>query len=138
MDAAAPLVFITGASSGIGQALALRHAQAGWRLALVARRLDDMQAWVRAQGLGDASPVADNGSAEGRARNRRVEVVFPVEKPEHVHHLRDNVLAAYLKDNLRARVMNPDGTYSRLSAVDNKDRVDVQDWLRERIYKQTH
>ena len=80
------------------------------------------------------------GSADlmDRNLNRRVEVVFPVEKPEHVHHLRDNVLAAYLKDNLRARVMNPDGTYSRLSAVDNKDRVDVQDWLRERIYKQTH
>lgn len=33
----APLVFITGASSGIGQALAARYA-AGWRLALVARR----------------------------------------------------------------------------------------------------
>lgn len=31
---------------------------------------------LRAQGLGDASPVADNGSAEGRARNRRVEVVL--------------------------------------------------------------
>jgi NAD(P)-dependent dehydrogenase (short-subunit alcohol dehydrogenase family) len=35
----APLVFITGASSGIGQALAARYAQAGWRLALVARRV---------------------------------------------------------------------------------------------------
>ena len=31
---APPLVFITGASSGIGQALAQRYAQAGWRLAL--------------------------------------------------------------------------------------------------------
>ena len=30
----APLVFITGASSGIGQALALRYHRAGWRLAL--------------------------------------------------------------------------------------------------------
>ena len=28
------LVFITGASSGIGQALAWRYYQAGWRLAL--------------------------------------------------------------------------------------------------------
>ena len=37
-DATAPLVFITGASSGIGQALAPRYADAGWRLALVARR----------------------------------------------------------------------------------------------------
>ena len=30
----APLVFITGASSGIGQALAARYLRAGWRLAL--------------------------------------------------------------------------------------------------------
>lgn len=47
-----PLVFITGASSGIGQALAARYAQDGWRLALVARRADLLQDWVRAQGLG--------------------------------------------------------------------------------------
>lgn len=49
---AAPLVFITGASSGIGQALARRYAQAGWRLALVARRSADLQAWAEAQGYG--------------------------------------------------------------------------------------
>ena len=47
----APLVFITGASSGIGQALAARYAQAGWRLALVARRAAELQAWAQAQGL---------------------------------------------------------------------------------------
>lgn len=46
----APLVFITGASSGIGQALALRYAQAGWRLALVARRGALMRTWAMAQG----------------------------------------------------------------------------------------
>jgi short-subunit dehydrogenase len=50
---AAPLVFITGASSGIGQALALRHAQAGWRLALVARRTELVAAWAASQGLGE-------------------------------------------------------------------------------------
>ena len=48
-----PLVFITGASSGIGQALATRYAAAGWRLALVARRTAEMQAWARGLGLGD-------------------------------------------------------------------------------------
>ncbi|MBV5290845.1 MAG: SDR family oxidoreductase [Curvibacter lanceolatus] len=46
-----PLVFITGASSGIGQALAWRFHQAGWRLALVARRHAEMQAWAEQQGL---------------------------------------------------------------------------------------
>ena len=47
----AALVFITGASSGIGQALAARYAQAGWRLALVARRTGDVEAWAGAQNL---------------------------------------------------------------------------------------
>ena len=41
-----PLVFITGASSGIGQALALRFYQAGYRLALVARRTEEIKSWV--------------------------------------------------------------------------------------------
>lgn len=45
-----PLVYITGASSGIGQALALRYAQAGFRLALLARRTTELQAWVDEQG----------------------------------------------------------------------------------------
>jgi short-subunit dehydrogenase len=40
------LVFITGASSGIGQALALRYAQAGWQLALVARRTSEVESWA--------------------------------------------------------------------------------------------
>jgi short-subunit dehydrogenase len=47
----APLIFITGASSGIGQALALRFHRAGYRLALVARRVGEVQAWADAQGL---------------------------------------------------------------------------------------
>ncbi len=46
-QATAPLVLITGASSGIGQALALRYYQAGWRLALVARRTELMQTWAQ-------------------------------------------------------------------------------------------
>ena len=40
------LAFITGASSGIGQALACRFHQAGYQLALVARRTDEIEAWA--------------------------------------------------------------------------------------------
>lgn len=46
-----PLAFITGASSGLGQALALRYYQAGFRLALVARRIDAVMDWATAQGM---------------------------------------------------------------------------------------
>lgn len=49
-----PLAFITGASSGIGQALALRFHQAGYRLALVARRTEEVKAWAVAQGIDPA------------------------------------------------------------------------------------
>jgi short-subunit dehydrogenase len=69
------LVFITGASSGIGQALAWRYHQAGWRLALTARRADAIEHWARERGLaGDryavyGADVADSDSiiAAGRA-----------------------------------------------------------------------
>jgi short-subunit dehydrogenase len=46
-----PLVFITGASSGIGQALAARYYRAGWRLALVGRRAAEMKEWAEEHGL---------------------------------------------------------------------------------------
>jgi len=69
------LVFITGASSGIGQALAWRYHQAGWRLALAARRTGEIERWAQAQGLEPdryavyAADVADTDSivAAGRA-----------------------------------------------------------------------
>jgi short-subunit dehydrogenase len=65
------LVFITGASSGIGQALAWRYYQAGWRLALAARRGAEIENWARAQGLAAeryavyGADVADTGSIVG-------------------------------------------------------------------------
>ena len=53
------------------------------------------------------------GSADWMARNldRRVEVVTPVLDPQLKKYLKDTVLDAYLRDNVKARVMNSDGTY---------------------------
>ncbi|HKS08170.1 MAG TPA: polyphosphate kinase 1, partial [Pyrinomonadaceae bacterium] len=55
------------------------------------------------------------GSADWMARNldRRVEVVVPVLDPNAKSYLKDTVLAAYLRDNVKARVMNSDGTYEQ-------------------------
>lgn len=51
----APLVLITGASSGIGQALALHYAQTGWRLALVVRKEIETKNWLDAHSISEYS-----------------------------------------------------------------------------------
>lgn len=60
----APLVFITGGSSGIGQALAARFYRAGYRLALVARRTESVEAWFAQQGM--AAPRCQAYAADVR------------------------------------------------------------------------
>lgn len=78
-----PLVFITGASSGIGQALAQRFAQAGYRLALVARRGTDMRAWAHTMGYTPdrcqvySADVSDIDSIVGAGRRCLAEMGLP-------------------------------------------------------------
>ena len=71
------------------------------------------------------------GSADLMRRNldHRVEVVFPVESPEHIHYLRYQMLETYLKDNVRTRIMQKDGTYLRLKPHNSDKVVDVQEFL---------
>lgn len=53
------------------------------------------------------------GSADWMTRNldRRVEVVAPVIDVQLKKYLKDTVLSAYLRDNVKARVMNSEGSY---------------------------
>jgi polyphosphate kinase len=69
------------------------------------------------------------GSADLMPRNlnHRVEVVFPVENKEQIKYLRQYVLDTYLKDNTRARILQTNGTYIRLTPEDGKDAIDVQE-----------
>jgi polyphosphate kinase len=71
------------------------------------------------------------GSADLMARNldHRVEVVFPIENVEHIRRIRDEILKTYLKDNMRARVMQPDGTYTRLKLAGDDKGIDVQEFF---------
>ncbi len=68
------------------------------------------------------------GSADLMPRNidRRVEVLFPVASPQLIRHLRDDILGAYLADNVQARRMQPDGTYVRLKPKPGEPAVDSQ------------
>ena len=60
-------------SDDYNRALSARRAE-GVRQYLLAQGLEP--AMVRAQAQGEAEPVADNATAEGRAQNRRTEVRF--------------------------------------------------------------
>ena len=97
---AAPLVFITGASSGIGQALALRYAQAGWRLALVARRAAEIEAWAAAQGIELRRPLRSSAALErAHAIVREVCPFLDEDRPlgQDIEAVADLVLAGRLR-----------------------------------------
>ncbi len=68
------------------------------------------------------------GSADLMPRNlnRRVEVLFPVQHPEMIKRLRDEVLHSYLHDDVGARHMHTDGSYSPKS---RRAGSDCQAWF---------
>jgi polyphosphate kinase len=68
------------------------------------------------------------GSADWMPRNffRRIEVVFPVEDPRLKSRVVGELLQVALNDNVKARQLNPDGTYSRLAPEEGQARVRSQ------------
>lgn len=76
----------------------------------------------------DGSPECYLGSADLMPRNldKRVEVLFPVEAPALVERLRNEILGSYLADNLKARIMQPDGTYTRAVPAAGEPLLDCQ------------
>jgi polyphosphate kinase len=71
------------------------------------------------------------GSADLMPRNidRRVEVLFPVEGPDLVRHVRDEILAVYWSDTVKGRQMKSDGTYVRRGGAGAKRAVNTQEWF---------
>lgn len=71
------------------------------------------------------------GSADVRSRNldRRVEILFPIQDPRLVRHIRDDILQVYLADNVKTREMQADGSYVRLQIGAGQERISAQEWL---------
>ena len=68
------------------------------------------------------------GSADWMTRNldRRVEVVVPVQDAQIKKYLKDTLLSAYLRDNVKARVMNSDGVYEQPQRGINEESFNSQ------------
>jgi polyphosphate kinase len=79
---------------------------------IVGRFLEHSRIFSFANG---GQPEVFCGSADWMSRNlfERCEVVFPVDDPVLSARLRNEILGAYLADNTKARLLQPDGTYVR-------------------------
>ncbi len=66
----------------------------------------------------DGSEEIYIGSADWMQRNldRRVEIVVPIKDKQIRQYLKNNLLEAYLRDNVQARILQADGSYERLSS----------------------
>ncbi len=71
------------------------------------------------------------GSADLMPRNidRRVEVLFPVQDPQMIRNIYDNILSYYYKDNLKSRTMLADGSYERKKHQDGEEPLNIQNWF---------
>jgi polyphosphate kinase len=68
------------------------------------------------------------GSADWMSRNldRRVEVVAPVKDAGLRKFLKDVLLDSYLRDNVKARELQPDGSYARVRPQEGEESFDSQ------------
>lgn len=80
------------------------------------------------------SPEIYSGSADWMQRNlyERCEVIFPVLDMPSANRLRNEILEAYLRDDVKARLMQPDGSYIR--APRKGSGFAAQDWLMARAH----
>ncbi|MEK9136052.1 MAG: polyphosphate kinase 1, partial [Bacteroidota bacterium] len=68
------------------------------------------------------------GSADlmGRNLDRRVELIFPIEDPTWRETIKKEVLDLALRDNVRARILQADGSYTRVQPVNSEPPVELQ------------
>ena len=72
------------------------------------------------------------GSADLMPRNldNRVEVLFPVSQ-DYIPVLRDVILGTHLKDNMKARLLLPNGRTERIYPQPEEEELDSQLWMLE-------
>ena len=70
-------------------------------------------------------------SADLMPRNldRRVETLFPLEDQALAGRVRSEILETYMRDNVKARLMQPDGTYVRARPAAGETACDAQERL---------
>lgn len=76
-------------------------------------------------------------SADMMQRNldRRVEIAFPIENPKLKDEIIKTLIKFSLKDNVKARILQPDGSYKLLELKEVTKQVNSQEWLMNHALK---
>ncbi len=79
------------------------------------------------------SPEMYMGSSDMMPRNllARVEILFPVLDKEMMALIRDDILKIHLADNVKARVLQPDGSYVLAERAQGEKKLRSQKWMIE-------
>lgn len=96
---------------------------------VVGRFLEHSRVFYFANGGDDEFYI---GSADWMSRNlkHRIEVVAPVTDPESRNFLKDVLLDAYFRDNIKARELQSDGTYAEIPS--NEPAFNSQEFFMQR------
>jgi polyphosphate kinase len=76
-------------------------------------------------------PEIYSGSADWMPRNfrRRAEILYPIQNTGLKSRIMDEILMTYLSDNVKARLLQPDGSYVRIKPKDGAKPVRSQSEL---------
>ncbi|PIP08582.1 MAG: hypothetical protein COX51_03770 [Syntrophobacteraceae bacterium CG23_combo_of_CG06-09_8_20_14_all_50_8] len=76
-------------------------------------------------------PEIYSGSADWMPRNfkKRAEILYPIKNTALKSRIMDEILMTYLKDNVKARLMQPDGSYVRIKPKSGEKLVRSQNEL---------
>jgi polyphosphate kinase len=94
-------------------------------ISIVGRFLEHSRVFLFENG-GNQELFLSSADLMGRNLDRRVELMFPVEHPVLLRQITEEVLETALQDRVRARVLGPDGLYTRLNTPGGDDQTDSQ------------
>jgi polyphosphate kinase len=99
---------------------------------IVGRFLEHSRAFFFANGGNDEVYI---GSADWMSRNlqHRIEVLVPVLDPALRNYLKDDLLFAYLRDNVKAKELQPDGSYAEVQRGPGEKSFSAQDYFIRRL-----
>ncbi len=87
--------------------------------------------------LNDGNEELYLSSADMMQRNldRRVEIAFPIENTNLKEEIKKTLLKISIKDNVKARILQPNGSYVFPELKENTKRVNSQEWLMSHTIK---